>query len=149
MEGPGNAEEDVVRIIEIAVEQALRNLVTALLMDRNGYRLKSGAPFAIGTPAPDPWIWNSRKKESNKKVGTTESLNPEHPVPVPKSRPTQKDAEHAAMIETACSAREDRNIESHFPREPISLFDLFNTMQKVYYSASYNAFVGFPIFHHC
>ena len=147
MEGPGNAEEDVVRIIEIAVEQALRNLVTALLMDRNGYRLKSGAPFAIGTPAPDPWIWNSRKKESNKKVGTTKSLNPEHPVPVPKSRPTQKDAEHAAMIETACSAREDRNIESHFPREPISLFDLFNTMQKVYYSASYNAFVG--LFHHC
>jgi len=130
MEGPGTAEEEVVRIIEIAVEQALRNLVTALLMDRNGYRLKSGAPFAVGNPAPDPWIWNTRKNETKKKIGTTESLNPEHPVPVPKSRPTQKDAEHAAMMETACSARDDTERESYLPREPITLFDLFNTMQK-------------------
>ena len=131
MEGPGTAEEEVVRIIEIAVEQALRNLVTALLMDRNGYRLKSGAPFAVGNPAPDPWIWNNRKNETKKKIGTMESLNPEHPVPVPKSRPTQKDAEHAAMMETACSARDDTERESYLPREPITLFDLFNTMQKV------------------
>ena len=131
MEGPGTAEEEVVRIIEIAVEQALRNLVTALLMDRNGYRLKSGAPFAVGNPAPDPWIWNTRKNETKKKIGTMESLNPEHPVPVPKSRPTQKDAEHAAMMETACSARDDTERESYLPREPITLFDLFNTMQKV------------------
>ena len=71
------------------------------------------------------------KNETKKKIGTTESLNPEHPVPVPKSRPTQKDAEHAAMMETACSARDDTERESYLPREPITLFDLFNTMQNV------------------
>ena len=131
MEGPGNADEEVVRIIVMAVEQELRNIVTALLMDRNGYRQKLGAPFAVGNPAPDPWILNIRKKETNKKLGTTESLNPEHPVPVPISRPTQKEAEHAAMMETACGARKDRNRETQVPREPITLFDLLSTMQKV------------------
>ena len=131
MDGPGNVEEDVVRIIVMAVEQELRNIVTALLMDRNGYRLKLGVPVAVGSPAPDPWILNIRKKETNKKLGTTESLNPEHPVPVPVSRPTQKDAEHTAMMETACGAREDKDRETQLPREPITLFDLFSTMQKV------------------
>ena len=132
MEGPGNADEDVVQLIVTAVEQALRNLVTALLMDRNGYRLKLGAPFAVGNPAPDPWVLNIRKKEPNKKLGTTDSLNPEHPVPVPIARPTQKEAEHAAMMETACGVRDDRDRERQVPREPITLFDLLNTMQKVY-----------------
>ena len=68
MDGPGNVEEDVVRIIVMAVEQELRNIVTALLMDRNGYRLKLGVPYAVGGPAPDPWILNIRKKETSKKL---------------------------------------------------------------------------------
>ena len=132
MEGPGNADEEVVRLIVMAVEQKLRNLVTALLMDRNGYRIKLGAPFAIGNPAPDPWLLNIRRKETSRKVGTTESLNPEHPVPVPAARPTQKDAEHAAMMDTACGARQDREMKGQISREPVSLFDLMNTMQKVF-----------------
>ena len=131
MEGPGNADEDVVRLIVMAVEQALRNLVTALLMDRNGYRTKLGGPFAIGSPARDPWILNTRKKDTNRKPSTTESLNPEHPVPVPIAKPTQKEAEHAAMMETACGAKSDKNNGPLFPRDPISLFDLMNTMEKV------------------
>ena len=100
-------------------------------MDRNGYRTKLGGPFAIGSPARDPWILNTRKKDTNRKPSTTESLNPEHPVPVPIAKPTQKEAEHAAMMETACGAKSDKNNGPLFPRDPISLFDLMNTMEKV------------------
>ena len=133
MESTGGADEDVVRLIVLAVEQQLRNLVTALLMDRNGYRLRLGAPYAVGTPAPDPWLLNShRRKHGSKRFASTESLNPEHPVPVPIARPTQKEAEHAAMMETACGARSDHERECQIPRDPVSLFDLMSTMEKVY-----------------
>ena len=132
MEGPGNADEEVVRLIVLAVEQKLRNLITALLTDRNGYRIRSGAPFAVGNSAPDPWLLNMGRRENLKKQATTESLNLEHPVPVPAARPTQKEAEHAAMLDTACGAKEDRQREGRIPREPISLFDLMSTMEKVF-----------------
>ena len=130
MDGPNNVDEDAVQLIVMAVEQQLRNLVTALLMDRNGYHIRKGAPFAVGNPAPNPWILNARRRETNRKPGTTESLNPEHPVPVPAARPTQKEAEHAAMIDAACGA--ERCNKGQIPKEPVSLFDLMNTMEKVY-----------------
>ena len=45
----------------VAVEQFLRNLITEVLMDRSGYRLRDNrVPINIGVDCPNPWLLNSQ-----------------------------------------------------------------------------------------
>jgi hypothetical protein len=56
-----------------AVQQFLRNLITTLLMDRGGYRLRDNrVPVAIGVDCPNPWLLNTQQRA---KTGLAQVLN--------------------------------------------------------------------------
>ena len=50
-------------LVLLAVEQQLRKLVTALLVQRNGFKVREGSfPHAVGSRVPNPWLRNAQRR---------------------------------------------------------------------------------------
>lgn len=132
----GHPDPEVVNLICLAAEQQIRTIIMALLMDKRGFRLRDKSfPYAVGVPAPDPWLTNSKRRRQadgglEKTSDSVELVNVPmngamaDPPLVPIGRPTYRDAEHDSMVEVACSVK-DSGV-----REPLNLYDLMTTLQK-------------------
>jgi hypothetical protein len=56
-------DDEAVSLMVGAVEQFLRNLISSVLMDRSGYRLRDNkVPFAVGNDCPNPWLLNTQRR---------------------------------------------------------------------------------------
>jgi len=151
LEGAGHTDPEVTNLILMAAERQLRTIITALLMDRKGFKLMdSKFPCQVGVSAPDPWLKNSKRRrfadggvdrssdwiemvrETPAAAAAAASANgggPKEPPLVPVGKPTYSEAVHEALVEVAASSDSTRPYqEDHW--EPITLFDLMHTLQK-------------------
>ena len=132
----GQADPEVVSLICQAAEQQVRSIITALLMDRKGFKLMdSKFVHAVGVPASNPWIRSAKRRRHadggiEKSADCVETVTVPHngaiadtPL-VPVGRPTFSEAEHDALVEVACG------VDDSTSSEPLNLFDLLHTLQK-------------------
>ena len=132
----GHTDPEVINLICLAAEHQVRSIIMALLMDKRGFRLKDKRTVhAIGIPAPDPWLSNTRKRRypdgSLERISDPiEMVNVPlnggiaEPPLVPSGKPSYLEAQHESMVDVACSAKSSGIVE------PLSLYDLMTTMQK-------------------
>jgi len=141
----GHADPEVISLICLAAEQQVRSIITALFMDKKGFKLMdSKLPHKIGLPAPDPWLRGSKRRR-HADGGVERSSDHVEMVSVPLSnahgsvlsdpplapvgKPTYDEAVHEALVEVACSVdQSDHDLQGH--SEPLTLFDLMTTLQK-------------------
>lgn len=58
--GLDNVEDDVVRLMMLAIEVQLKNVISAVLQKRNAYKLREGKfCHSVGTQVPQPFLRNS------------------------------------------------------------------------------------------
>jgi transcriptional adapter 1 len=147
-EGLETVEDEAVKLVLLAVEQQLRKLVTALLMQRNGYKVREGNfPYAVGTPVPNPWLRNvqRRLRQEGGATGPREVAETLPDAPdkllladvdplVPVGRPTVVDEDQAAALEDVCAATSgaagSTSNRKRKEKMPISLFDLMRLLKQ-------------------
>lgn len=113
-EGLDSVEDDTVRLVEEAVGRLLRRLIWALVMQRNGYRLRDGVfPHTAGVGVPDGFLINAQNRVENTRGGFSDVADTiDHhtlgkscdldPL-VPAVRPLVFHAERQALMDLACS----------------------------------------------
>ena len=153
-EGIERVEDEAVTLVLLAVEQQLRKLVTALLVQRNGYKVREGSFLhAVGSRVPNPWLRNAQRRLLRQEVsyaGPREvaEVLPDPPEKllmadidplVPVGRQTVTDEDQIAALEDVCAARageaEERRRKRKGPaaaaeRMPLSLFDLMALLKR-------------------
>jgi len=153
-EGIEKVEDEAVTLVLLAVEQQLRKLVTALLVQRNGYKVREGnCPHAVGSRVPNPWLRNVQRRLLRQEVsyaGPREvaEVLPDPPEKlliadidplVPVGRQTVTDEDQIAALEDACAARATEMDERRRKRKgghvvtdkmPLSLFDLMGLLKR-------------------
>ncbi|TRY78017.1 hypothetical protein TCAL_13493 [Tigriopus californicus] len=113
-EGLDSVEDDTVRLVEEAVGRLLRQLIWALVMQRNGYRLRDGCfPHTVGVGVPNSFLINSQNRMDSAQGGlsdVTDTIDPhllgkstEMDPLVPAGRPLVYHAERQALMDLACS----------------------------------------------
>ena len=152
-EGVEKVEEEAVSLVLLAVEQQLRKLVTALLVQRNGYKVREGNyPHSVGSRAPNPWLKNVQRRLLRQEAsfaGPREvaEVLPDPPEKllmadidplVPVGRQTVTDLDQVAALEDACAtraaemgeARRKRKGSAVAEKAPVSLFDLMGLLKR-------------------
>jgi len=134
----GHTDPEVISLLCLAAEQQVRAIITALLMDKKGFKLMDAkVPHKIGLPASNPWLEGSKRRRhadggierSSDYVDTvTLPVNStiSDPPLVPAGKPTYDEAVHDALVEVACGSVD----QDSFISEPLTLFDLMHTLQK-------------------
>ncbi|KAB7502550.1 Transcriptional adapter 1, partial [Armadillidium nasatum] len=121
--GLTGVNESVSLLLQEASKQCLKNIVTAVIGRRKGYRLREGKFLhSLGTLPPNPWLRNSASLVD----WTSESLG----IPLGETEsgrrpawPTVDAAEQNAAQLATCIPTNDP------PLQPLSTYDLFATLQ--------------------
>lgn len=100
--GLEGVEDDAADIIVLAVQNFLKNVITAVVSQRKGYkRLNKHFMYDIGGDMPNMWLRNTAKLYDPQAEGrvniddTPDGLGPRCP-------PTIDEVEHSAAFEIAC-----------------------------------------------
>lgn len=152
-EGIEKVEDEAVTMVLLAVEQQLRKLVTALLVQRNGYKVREGNfPHAVGSRVPNPWLRNVQRRLLRQEVSYSGPREVAEVLPdppeklliadidpmVPVGRQTVTDEDQIAALEDVCAARAGETDERRRKRRghvvadkmPLSLFDLMALLKR-------------------
>ena len=153
-EGIEKVEDEAVTLVLLAVEQQLRKLVTALLVQRNGYKVREGNfPHAVGSRVPNPWLRNVQRRLLRQEVSYSGPREVAEVLPdppeklliadidplVPVGRQTVTDEDQIAALEDVCAARAGEMDERRRKRKghaavadkmPLSLFDLMALLKR-------------------
>ena len=131
-------------LVVAAVNQLLRRIITSILMDKSGYvTYANKMPHAIGIAAPNPYLINKQRASCN---GISSTEDPIHETPeileslnftsatnnvdplVPTGRPHERESEHKAMWDLACTHRYASRAEDQI--KIVTLYDLLSTLKK-------------------
>ncbi|RWS27547.1 hypothetical protein B4U80_09003 [Leptotrombidium deliense] len=120
--------DEAVALLNIAVRDFMKNILTAVLSFKSSYRRRSNGPFkhAIGMPPLNPYLKNTSYlvKYPQYSHSTFTDESGEH---VPMIPPTTDFAEHEAMAQIACSYRKK---QSHNEDDnKITLWHLFHALR--------------------
>ncbi|XP_021193234.1 transcriptional adapter 1 [Helicoverpa armigera] len=121
--GLEGAEDDAADVIVVAVQHFLKNVITAVVSQRKGYKtLNKHFMYDVGGDMPNMWLRNTAKhydpqREGRVSVdeGMTDLLGPRCP-------PTIDEMEHAAAFEIACSANTEPNDDK------LTIDEFYNTL---------------------
>jgi len=137
----GHTDPEVISLLCLAAEQQVKAIITALLMDKKGFKLMNGKlPHKIGLPASNPWLQGSKRRRhadggiersSDYMDSVTLPLNSNisDPPLVPTGKPTYDEAVHDALVEVACGVPDVQG-RPDLAEQPLTLFDLMLTLQK-------------------
>ncbi|XP_066998661.1 transcriptional adapter 1 [Anabrus simplex] len=106
--GLEGAEEAVGDYLVVAVQHLLKNVLTAILSRKNGYKVREGRfIYGMGTAIPNPWLRSTvRALNFNAKgsIGGDEEESESEENDEPLKKPTLEDVEQQAAYEIACSS---------------------------------------------
>ncbi|XP_026746438.1 transcriptional adapter 1-like [Trichoplusia ni] len=122
--GLEGADDDAADVIVVAVQHFLKNVLTAVLAQRKGYKMHNKRfMYDIGGDMPNMWLRNTAKLYDpqtegrvNVDEGMTDLLGPRCP-------PTIDEMEHAAAFEIACS---ETNNEPN--SDVLTIDEFYNTL---------------------
>ncbi len=154
-EGLDTVDDEAVKLVLLAVEQQLRKLVMALLVQRNGYKVREDGSFvhSVGSSVPNPWLRNvqRRLRQEGATSGPREIAETLPDAPdkllvadvdplVPIGRPTIVDEDQVAALEDSCratsassglaSALRKKRLPGTPTRQPVGLFDLMRLLKQ-------------------
>ena len=126
-------EDDAAKLVLKAVETQMKDIITALIMKRKGFKMRDDKfPFAVGSKRPNPYLFNTENRLHGKSLEVVSEENNEDEMlePIcPTARPTRVEAEQEVMLEQACA--EDALLgASAAVYRPLSLFDLMRLLQE-------------------
>ena len=127
-EGLEGVDDPAVELLVSAVQHQLRQIITAMITLRNGYKLRDKIPYAIGSVVPDPWLLNSQRRLRPRGADVDVAEATEDDL-VPVGKPLISQSQQRAMLEVACGSLTTA-ADKAYTRRPISLFDLLEAMQK-------------------
>ncbi|KAJ8726868.1 hypothetical protein PYW08_015265 [Mythimna loreyi] len=121
--GLEGAEDDAADAIVVAVQHFLKNVITAVVSQRKGYKMhNTNFMYDVGADVPNMWLRNTTKlydpqREGRVSVdeGMTDLLGPRCP-------PTIDEMEHSAAFEIACSADTEPNDDK------LTIDEFYNTL---------------------
>lgn len=100
--GLEGADDDAADIIVVAVQNFLKNIISAIISQRKGYKMKGkNFMYDVGGDMPNMWLRNSTKlydPQSEGRVNVDDGVD----ALGPRCPPTIDEMEHSAAFEIAC-----------------------------------------------
>lgn len=122
--GLEGAEENAAEFLVAAVQHLLKNVLTAVLTRKNGYKIREGRYIhGMGTTVPNPWIRNTIKAMNCNKINRfdVEEDDDLDDFEEPLKKPTLDDVEQKAAYEIACGPDNSKT--------PITAYHILQTLQ--------------------
>lgn len=102
--GLEGADDDAADIIVVAVQHFLKNVITAVLSQRKGYKMHNRhLMYDIGGDMPNMWLRNTTKLYDPQSEGRLNVDDDMSDCLGPRCPPTIDEMEHSAVFEIACS----------------------------------------------
>ncbi|XP_065226904.1 transcriptional adapter 1-like [Planococcus citri] len=121
-----DVEENACRLIIEATYTFARNVLTAIISRRSGFKTKDREfVYGHGSPIANPWLRNAMKYESNDRCEATEIVNHDECVHVPKIKPMLSEMEEKIAFELALSSENTQAIR----RSPVNIDDVINALK--------------------
>lgn len=101
--GLDGAEESAAELLVVAVQHFLKNVLTAVLVRRKGYKVReSHFLYAVGLTVPNPWLCNTVNITDDVTMRFSTRLNDEEKMKSPVQKLTLDEIEQRAAYEIAC-----------------------------------------------
>lgn len=98
--GLEGVEDDAADIMVVATQTFLKNVLTAIIARRQGYKKKRSFIYDFGADMPNMWLRNAAKV--NDPLGGSHVEIGEEFEMAPRCPPTIDEVEHSAALEMAC-----------------------------------------------
>lgn len=99
--GLEGVEDEAADMVVVATQIFLKNILSAVLAQRKGYKKKQSFMYDFGTDVPNMWLRNTSKIIDPLEGGRVEIGEGTEDL-VPRCPPTIDEVEHAAALEIAC-----------------------------------------------
>ncbi|KAI8440036.1 hypothetical protein MSG28_001470 [Choristoneura fumiferana] len=120
--GLEGADDEAADLIVVAVQNFLKNVITAVLSQRKGYKLRNKHfMYDVGGDMPNMWLRNSAKLYDPQNDGRVD-VDDAADALGPRCPPTIDEVEHSAAFEIACSAPMEPNDEK------LTIDEFYNTL---------------------
>lgn len=121
--GLEGADDDAADIIVVAVQNFLKNIISTVVSQRKGYKLRNKRfLYDIGSDVPNMWLRNSNKLYDPQNYGRVH-LDDSMDALGPRCPPTIDEVEHSTAFEIACSARNEEPND-----EKLTIDEFYNTL---------------------
>ncbi|XP_064649640.1 transcriptional adapter 1-like [Lineus longissimus] len=121
--GLDNVEDDAVRMMLAATEQLFKNIISAILLRRNGYKLRENRfKYAIGTQAPSSYLRNTNDILDFSTDSHATDISSQGAV-IPSIKPGRDIGEMDGATQVACGSSEEP------PRRPVNMYDVAEALQ--------------------
>lgn len=121
-------EDKAISLVLTATEQFLKKLLVAIITDRKGYRLRENQSIhSIGQPTLNPWLHNSWSVHDQTTNSYATDICPSTRSHIPAIFTHEAKAERDSAYYLACTT------EQVTPLKPISVLDVFQTLQVLVY----------------
>ncbi|XP_049865384.1 transcriptional adapter 1-like [Pectinophora gossypiella] len=121
--GLEGADDDAANIIVVAVQNFLKNVISAVISQRKGYKIRNNhLMYDIGGDIPNMWLRNSSKVYDPQGEGRV-SVDDGVDALGPRCPPTIDEVEHAAAFEIACSVP-----STECNDEKLTIDEFYNTL---------------------
>ncbi|KAF9809922.1 hypothetical protein SFRURICE_002152 [Spodoptera frugiperda] len=121
--GLEGADDDAADVIVVAVQHFLKNVITAVLSQRKGYKMRNKHfMYDVGGDVPNMWLRNSAKLYDPQRDGRVSVDEGMTDLLGPRCPPTIDEMEHSAAFEIACSANTEPNDDK------LTIDEFYNTL---------------------
>ncbi|KAK7580643.1 hypothetical protein V9T40_001272 [Parthenolecanium corni] len=118
-------EDDACKLIIESTYTFARNLLTATISRRSGFKIKDQhLVHSHGLPVANPWLRNAAKYDFNNRCEPTEIIDQDDFLHIPKMKPSLNEAEESIALELALSSRNTQILRCR----PISVDDIIDTL---------------------
>lgn len=98
------ASDDVAKYLVQACQMFVKNIITAMVTRKEGYKLKDRFQHGIGTPVPDPFLRNTHNVVDHTQEPCLDLVEGEESFR-PKTRVSLENAEHQTTYALSCAKR--------------------------------------------